>query len=252
MNKYERFKRKIALRERVIGTNLTLINSPPLLELMNEEYLDYVVIDMEHGIFNNENIIPLLQTARLIGLPAFVRVPAASDHHITRCMDFGADGIMIPRVETLRQVELAIDNMFLPPIGKKGRGGYCQLRAGETIKDYQKNRHLLLQIESPTGIENLPAMLDRYGEQIAAVVVGPYDLSISLGVPEQFEHPDLHAAIRNIFDICVARGKSVGIFCDNAEQAKCWEAQGANFMWMCTDERLFLSALRSAISPLIL
>ncbi|MBQ9116576.1 MAG: hypothetical protein IJY04_06090 [Clostridia bacterium] len=251
MNKFQGLKEKFEKREQILGTNVVLTASSPMLEVMNEDYLDFVLFDMEHGIFNNENLIPLLQTCRLIGLPSFVRVPAASDHHIARCMDLGADGVMLPRVETLEQVETAVHSMFFPPIGGKGRGGFRQLRQGETIEDYQKSRYLLLQIESPRGIENLPAMLDKYGDQIAAVVVGPYDLSITIGITEQFERPEFRSAVQRVFDICIQRGKSVGIFCDNTEQAKRWRQCGANFMWMCCDDQLILFGLRSIIKPML-
>ncbi len=250
MNKYERLKAKLASREQILGTNIMLIDSTPLLEFLNEDYLDYILFDMEHGIFNNENLIPLLQTCRLIGLPSFVRVPQITPHHIARCMDLGADGVMIPRTETAAQVELAVKSMRFPPLGGKGRGGYCQIRPGETTAGFQKNRHLLVQIESPTGIANLPAMLDSWGEQIAAVVVGPYDLSFTMGIEQQFDAPEFIAAVKRIFDICAERNKSVGIFCDNERQARIWRGMGANFMWMCTDDQLILAGMRAIIGAM--
>ncbi|MBQ8510668.1 MAG: hypothetical protein IJ493_12245 [Clostridia bacterium] len=250
MNKFQRLKDKLAAREQILGTNVTLIASTPMIEMINEDYLDYVLFDMEHGVFNNENIVPLLQTCRLVGLPSFVRVPDCTYHHIARCMDLGADGVMVPRVETVEQVKLAVESMRFPPIGRKGRGGYCQLRPGETTADFQKNRHLLIQIESPVGIENLPAMLDLYGEHIAAVVIGPYDLSFTMGMEQQFERPEFRAAVKRVFDICIGRGKSVGIFCDDNVQAKRWRELGANFMWMCCDDQLIRAGLRTLIKPM--
>jgi 2-keto-3-deoxy-L-rhamnonate aldolase RhmA len=250
MNKHDDLIIKFRERKQIISTNVVLVNSAPILELMNEDYLDCVILDMEHGIFNNENIVPMLQTARLIGLPAIVRVPEISSHHIARCMDLGALGIMAPRTETVEQVGLAVDSMFFPPIGKKGRGGYCQLRDGETIEDYQKRRFLVLQIESTKGISNLPAMLDKYGEQISAIVVGPYDLSVSLGICQQFEDPIFRSSVKKVFDICKEKGVSCGIFSDNIEQAVRWRAEGANFLWMCTEDQLILSGMHTHIKPL--
>ena len=86
MNKYSRLKTKLQNREQILGTNLTLIQSTPMLEFMNEPYMDYVLFDMEHGVFNNENLVGLLQTCRLLGLPSFVRVPEITYHHISRCL----------------------------------------------------------------------------------------------------------------------------------------------------------------------
>lgn len=251
MDKFESLKVKLSERAQILGMIMTTVQSTPLLEMINEAYLDYVLFDMEHGVYNNENLVSILQTCRLIGLPAFVRVPDYTYHHISRCLDLGADGIMLPRVEELETVKLAVESMRFPPIGKKGRGGYRQLREGETTADFQKNRHLLIQIESPRGIENLPAMLEQYGEHIAAVLIGPYDLSFAMDLEMQFEHPDFLAAVQRVFDICIAHNKSVGIFCDTAEQAQYWRARGANFMWVSTDEELFLRGLRSTFTPLL-
>ena len=251
MKKYDIIRRKFQSRERIIATNVVLLDSPPMLELINEPYLDCVVFDMEHGCFNNERLIPNLQVCRLIDLPAIVRIPEASAHHITRCMDLGASGIMIPRTETSEQVKLAIDSMFFQPIGKKGRGGYCQLREGEQIADYQKNRYLILQIETVAGVNNLDAILSEYREQIAAIVIGPYDLSISLGICRQFENPLYLDAVDRIFEICKTHQISYGIFCDGKQQAEHWRKNGANFLWICTDEQLIRAGMRAEIAPLI-
>ena len=250
MNKYKNLKAKLQNRDQILGTNIMLISSAPMIELINEDYLDYVLFDMEHGIFNNENIISLLQTCRLCGLPTFVRVPDHTNFHIARCLDLGADGIMLPRTETVEQVKAAVEAMRFPPIGHKGKGGYCQVRPGETLEDFNKNRHLLVQIESPVGIAALPEMLDLYGDEIAAIVIGPYDLSFTLGMPAKFDHPVFQDAVKKIFDICLSRKKSVGIFCDNPTQALKYREMGANFMWMCTDDQIVKAGMRAMIEPL--
>lgn len=249
MDKYTRLKEKFANKGQIIGTNITLINSSPLIELINEDYLDFILFDMEHGIFNNENLIGVLQTCRLIGLPSFVRVPETTYHHISRCIDLGADGVMIPRVETLDQLKKVVESLRFPPVGCKGRGGYRQLRVGETTKDLQTNRHLLIQIESVLGAFNLEEMLSKYGKEVASVVVGPYDLSISMGLEMQFTNPIFVSEIERVFAICKKHNVSVGIFCDTPESATYWKQKGANFFWMCTDDELIIAGMRSLIKP---
>ena len=251
MNKYEALKEKLLNRMQIVGTNIMLISSTPMVEIMaGEKYLDYVLFDMEHGIFNNENIVPLLQTCRLVGMPAFVRVPDHTNFHIARALDLGADGIMLPRTESVAQVKAAIESMRFPPVGHKGKGGYCQTRPGETLEDFNKNRHLLVQIESPVGIAALPEMLDLYGDEIAAIVIGPYDLSFTMGMPAQFDNPEFISAVQKIFDICRARKKSVGTFCDGPVPAKKYIDMGANFMWVCTDDQVVKAGMRALIAPI--
>ena len=250
MNRYYTLKEKLEKRRKIVGTNIMLISSTPMIEIIAAEgYLDYVLFDMEHGLFNNENLIAPLQTCRLCGIPAFVRVPDHTNFHIARCLDLGADGIMLPRTESVAQVKAAIEAMRFPPVGHKGKGGYCQVRPGETLSDFNRNRHLLVQIESPVGIAALPDMLEQYTDEIAAIVIGPYDLSFTMGMPAQFDHPDFQNAVREIFDICRTRGKSVGIFCDGPVQAEKYIEMGANFMWMCTDDQIIQAGLRAMVAP---
>ena len=251
MNRYEKLKENFKNCKKIVGTNIMLISSAPMLEIIaGEDYLDYVLFDMEHGTFNNENLVTPLQVCRLCGMPAFVRVPDHTNFHIARCLDLGADGIMLPRTESVAQVKAAVEAMRFPPVGHKGKGGYCQVRHGETLRDFNKNRHLLVQIESPVGIAALPEMLELYGEEIAAIVIGPYDLSFTMGRPAEFDNPEFQSAVKKIFDICIARKKSVGIFCDGPAQAEKYIAMGANFMWMCTDDQIVKAGLRAMIAPI--
>ena len=156
MNKYENLVKKLENREKVLGTTMSMINSPLIIEKMNRDDLDFILFDAEHGIFNNENLIPCLQVCRLMGLPSFVRIPDAKYHLIARAIDLGADGIMLPRTETLEQVETAIGALRFAPVGKTGCGGHGQFRRGEGYEGFQKDRYLLVQIESQPGIDLLP------------------------------------------------------------------------------------------------
>ena len=97
MNKYEILKEKLENRSKILGTTLSILNSPLLVEKMNRDDLNFILFDAEHGIFNNENVMQALQVCRLMGLPSFVRVADSEYHLIARAMYMGADGIMLPR-----------------------------------------------------------------------------------------------------------------------------------------------------------
>ena len=229
---------------------MSMINSPLLIEKMNREDLDFILFDAEHGIFNNENLIPSLQVCRLIGLPSLVRIPDCNYSFIARAIDLGADGIMLPRTETLEQVQQAVEALRFAPIGKTGCGGHGQFKEGENFEEYQKNRFLIIQIESNEGIHNLPTMLEEYGEQIAAVMIGPYDLSVMLGTPKDIKSPVVIDAIQKVFDICHRHKKSCGIFCDDEILAKKYYDMGANVMWACTDNVFFLRGYQQVFDAL--
>ena len=250
MNKYERLAKKFKNREKIIGTTMILFKNSLILEQMNCEELDYVLFDTEHGVFDTQNVVELLQVCRLMGLPAFVRTQDAEYHLIAKAIDMGADGVMIPRTESLEQLRTAVDALLFYPEGRKGCGGHGQFRAGEAFCDFKKTRFLLPQIESPKGIELLPKMLEEYGEYISAVMIGPYDLSVMVGTPRDIRSDIMIESIQKIFDISNSYGKSCGIFCDNEVLAQKYRDMGCNVLWTSSDKDFFMRGYREEMDIL--
>lgn len=248
MNKYELLKSKFDNREKIVGASMTIFNNTIILEKMaKRDDLDFILFDAEHGIFDAQNIIPSLQVMRLLGVPSIVRAQDAEYHLVAKLVDMGADGIMIPRTETLEQIQTAIDGLHFSPIGRKGMGGHGQMRAGEKFADFSKTRFLLPQIESPEGIKNLPAILEKYGKYISAIIVGPYDMSVMVGTPCDIASKEMMDAIQQVFDISKKYGVSTGIFCDDENLAKKYRAMGANVLWMAVDRDYFLRGYNSML-----
>lgn len=250
MNKYLRLAEKFKNKEKIIGTTMTIFKSPIILEAMNCDALDYVLFDAEHGVFDTQNAVELLQVCRLMGLPSLIRVQDCEYHLIAKAIDMGADGIMLPRTESLEQIKTAVDALLFYPEGRKGSGGYAQLRKGEAYTDFKKTRFLLPQIESPKGIKLLPEMLKQYGEYINAVMIGPYDLSIMVGTPKDIKSPAMLSAIQEIFDISNSYGKSCGIFCDNEVLAQKYRDMGCNVLWTATDKDFFMRGYNEEMEAL--
>lgn len=240
MDKYTRLAEKFKNREKIIGTTMIMFKCPMILEAMNCDELDYVLFDAEHGVFDTQNVVELLQVCRLMGLPAFVRAQDSEYHLIAKAIDMGADGVMLPRTESLEQLRTAVDALLFYPEGRKGSGGHGQFRPGEAYSDFKKTRFLLPQIESPKGIEMLPKMLEEYGEYINAVMIGPYDLSIMVGTPKDIKSSEMIEAIQKIFDISNSYGKSCGIFCDDEILAQKYRDMGCNVLWTASDKDFYM------------
>ena len=251
MNKYEALKLKFANRQRVVGTTMAMFNNTLILEKMNRPDLDFILFDAEHGVFDAQNVVPDLQVCRLMGMPSFVRVQDSEYFLAAKLIDMGADGIMLPRTETLDQLRTAVDALLFHPEGRKGMGGHAQFRNGEAFEDFGKTRFLLPQIESPKGIENLPAMLEQYGKYIDAVMIGPYDMSAMVGTPRNIVSPVMLESIQKVFDISARYGKSTGIFCDDEEKAKLFRGMGANVLWVATDKDFYLRGFREMIDATV-
>ena len=175
MNRYESLQEKFASCAKIQGTTMIMLDEPLLLEKMLHPELDFILMDAEHGRFDTQNVIPMLHTCRMLGMPSFVRVQDSQYHLIAKAIDMGADGVMIPRVETLEQLRTVVDAVWFGPIGRKGAGGYGQFRAGEDFPTFQKSRFVMIQIESQKGVDNLESMLSQYGDFLSAVIIGPND-----------------------------------------------------------------------------
>lgn len=223
-----------------------MFNNTLIIEkIAKREDVDFLLFDAEHGVFDAQNVIPSLQVARLLGLPTIVRAQDSEYYLVAKLIDMGADGIMIPRTERLEQLKTAVDGLLFTPDGRKGMGGHGQMRAGEKFADFKKTRFLLPQIESPEGIKNLPEMLEKYGEYISAVIVGPYDMSVMVGTPCDIAREQMTNAIQEVFDICKKYNKSCGIFCDDEVLAAKYRKMGANVLWMATDRDYFMRGINA-------
>ena len=99
---------------------MIMFKCPMILEAMNCDELDYILFDAEHGVFDTQNVVELLQVCRLMGLPAFVRAQDSEYHLIAKAIDMGADGVMLPRTERLEQLRTAVDALLFYPEGRKG------------------------------------------------------------------------------------------------------------------------------------
>ena len=247
MNGVEKLKTKLANREKIHSTMLAEWNNTRLPDLYKRRGLDFILIDLEHGAFFPESIGELGFACRIADIPLIARVQDCEYHCISKCIDMGADGVMIPRTESFEQVETAIRSLRMPPYGKKGAGGRACLRPGETLEEFNKNRLLFLQMESPKGIDLLDEILKRYGEQVAGIIVGPNDLEAAMGYstfncPKPDDTYDNY--IRKVIRVSRAHSKSVGIFLgDDAGIAK-WHKEGMNIYWVGTEMSMLSAELR--------
>ncbi len=229
------FKNKLENREKLYSTMLCHIGFTGLPAIYKNGGLDFLVMDLEHGSFYPENIGDFCQMCHKEELPVIVRVQDCEYHCISKPLDMGADGVLIPRTESFEQVETAIRSMRFYPYGKKGVGGRALLRPGEEVYDFNKNRLLFLQIESALGVELLDEILNRYGEHIAGLIIGPCDMAVSMGVGLDVNAPPMIEAITKTIKICKKHGKSIGIFMDDDKVAERWHKEGMNIYWVGTE-----------------
>lgn len=194
---------------------------------------DFLWLDSEHNMYDWETLLTLVQYALAVDIVPLVRVTDLSYAPVARALDTGALGVVIPRVETKEQVEAAVSYAKYPPLGRRGAGGmarnaYEAKGVKAAIDDGNAATMVVVQIESPKGIENLDAMASVPGVDV--VCVGPQDLSINLGLHGQFDNPDFQDAIRRINEICATHGVPTGMVSRDASTFKTWYELGCRFL----------------------
>lgn len=227
-------KEKLRKGEKTYGSTLLHLGFTGLPAIYKNNGADFLIIDMEHGSFFPENVGDICYAARKEDIPTIARVKDCEYHCISKAIDMGCDGVLIPRTESLKQVETAINSLRIPPVGKKGVGGRGFLRAGETIEEFNENRLLFIQIESVLGVDILDEMLEKYKSQIAGILVGPTDFGVSMGLGlGTSEEKDNQ--IRRLISICKKHGVSSGIFMAWDGEIDMWYKEGMNIFWVSVD-----------------
>jgi len=220
--------------KRQIGCMLIEIRQPSVLIPLANGGLNFVIIDNEHGPFSIETIADVSRAAKYYGLSPFVRVPDNSYTEISKALDAGAQGIMIPRITNRKQVEDVVQIMKYPPWGIRGSAqnrGYTNFKVGnveEVMSKVNTECLLIVQIETSDAITNLDQILTVKGVDIA--LIGPNDLSISLGVAGQKTSPILIDAIDKTIGACKRHNVIPGIHVNDLDSALYWSKRGMQFI----------------------
>ncbi len=246
---------KSALKEgkRVYGT-LVVSTSPKWLKYIKNTGIDFVFIDTEHASIDRETLSWMCYAYGAINLAPIVRIPAPDPYMATQVLDGGACGIMAPYIETAEQVKvLAGAVKFKPVKGKKLEeklNGMVEFEPEleKYINNANKNNILLINIESRSGIAALDDILKVPG--LDGVVIGPHDLSCSLGIPEQYDHPLFEEAVQGVLKKCSDYEIGAGIhFMGSIEKEIAWAKEARlSFIIHSADLNVFVGAIRKDLN----
>lgn len=234
-----------------LGAGWSQFRSPDVARMLAAAGFDWAFIDAEHGGFGIEAIREVCIAAELSGIMPAVRVAALDYALIARALDCGAQGIILPRVESRDLLSRAVGWTRFPPKGTRGYGlggpqlGYRAHAFAEVIEHMNTNTLVVLQIETVAAFEAREDLLSVEG--IDAVLIGPADLSISLGVPGEFQHPRMVETIEAIRDSCRRHGIAPGIHMRSPALAKFWIEHGMRFV-SCGNEVSFLHERASEVA----
>jgi 2-keto-3-deoxy-L-rhamnonate aldolase RhmA len=227
---------KKALREGrlQVGCAFAQLRLPTVATILGKAGLDWCYLDAEHGPFDFGMLQDLCRAAIAAGMAPIVRVADVQYSLIARSLDCGAMGILLPRVESPEVLAQAASWAFFPPVGRRGYGftqhnvDYEPVTIPQIIQHINDNTMLVFQIETQAGLDRRDELLSVPG--VDAVMVGPADLSISLGIAGEFEHPKLIDAIDKIIDSCRKHGVAPGIHIRSLHLAKFWRDRGMRLL----------------------
>lgn len=244
------FKQRLAGGELLLGT-LVSLSCPAVAEILARAGFDWLFIDAEHSALEAQDIQLLLQAAGK-DMPGLVRLSSAAEVPIKKALDIGAAGIIAPAVNSAQEAESVVRWSKYSPAGARGVGIGRAHSYGLNFQDYVNNANdelaVVVQAEHIDAVRNIEAIAGVPG--IDAVLVGPYDLSASLGKIGQVDHPDVTAAIDRITQVCLAAGVRLGIFGMSAAAVRPYIERGYTLVVAGADCVLLAQAARDMLGEL--
>ena len=242
---------KLRRGERTLGLWITL-PTPAVTEIAAELGLDWVCIDMEHGATTYADVANHLRAAKGTGLGVFVRVSAISSDTVARCLDLGADGIVLPMVRSADDVRRALDHMLYPPRGSRGLGGERAQKWGLGVDDYiaSANDELMLvpMIEHIDAVEAIDEILSIPG--LDFFFVGPGDLTASLGHVGQWDTPATAAAIAHVAERARVHGVTAGIYAHGPAEVAARTRQGFRLVAIGSDLPMMIARISGDLAEI--
>lgn len=247
-------KNKLRAGGRSIGTFIFEFNTTGMGRIVSEAGADFAVFDMEHTGWSVESIRMLIATTRSTNLIPYVRIPATDYHFIARVLDMGAMGIMVPMVESAEQAQVIVASAKYPPVGRRGAAfgiAHDDYGGGDIVDKIvtaNNETHLIAQIETAAGVENVDAIAAVDG--IDVLWIGHFDLSNSLGIPGQFDHPRFKDALAAVLAACRRHHKAPGFMAGSIDNGKSLLDQGFRMLAYGGDLWLYQNAVRDGVNAL--
>lgn len=239
--------KKLQEGKRVYGTCFTS-TAPSWPMSLQKAGLDFVFIDNEHIAMNRADLAKLCQVIKSYGISPIVRIPSPDHYLVSQAIDAGAVGVVAPYLESVQQIRALVGAVKYKPLkGEvlarvlKGEGTLNE-KTQAYVEKANADQMAIANIESVPAMNKLDELLSVPG--LDAVFIGPHDLSVSLGHPEEYDHPEFEAAVKKIIKTSRAKGLSVGIhFSLEPERQIKWVKEGANIVIHSFDIALFTQRL---------
>jgi 2-dehydro-3-deoxyglucarate aldolase/4-hydroxy-2-oxoheptanedioate aldolase len=236
------------------GTFVIEFDSPGMGQILKAAGCEYALLDMEHSGFTYDQLKRMLRNYQAADLPVIVSTVGGDYDMIARALDVGADGIQPAKVGSAEEARAILEHVRYPPKGSRGvavgiaHDRYVQGPPAPKLRAANRDIVFFPKIETPDGIaeaEKIAAL-----EGVGGIWVGHFDLSVSMGIPAQFDHKDFRAAMRRVSAACKKHGKSLGRIYDDTKTGKALYKNGFDFLCCSGDSWLVQRALGEGIMAL--
>jgi 2-keto-3-deoxy-L-rhamnonate aldolase RhmA len=250
-------KRKLMSGEASFGALAWEFVTPGLSAVLELGGAEFCIFDMEHSGLSLETMKGLIRWCRSTSVVPIVRVPSHEYRYVAGALDVGAQGLMIPMVESAEQARQIVEWAKYAPGGRRGTAFGCahdDYRGGsaeavvETMRRANQEGLLLFQIETVAGVQNVEEIVAVEGVDVAWV--GHGDLSVSMGLPYQFDHPEHVAALERVAAAARAAGKAAGRMVTDLATGQRWLERGYRMLAYGPETALLTRALREGIDGL--
>ncbi len=238
----------------IVGSMVRVVRSPEAGPLFAAAGFDFIVIDGEHFPFNIETICDIVRGAKSVELPCLVRVPSKDPATMGLLLDSGVDGLMVPHVDTKEEALSIVKHTKYHPLGLRGvsltapHTNYRKVDVENFMRRKNEETIIMAQIESRQSVSNIDEILSVEGVNIA--MIGPADLSHSLGIPGQICNPVMKEAINKIIKSCRENDVACGIHSHDLKGAKEWIKLGMTVIIFSTDAGFIVSSGTRALQEL--
>ncbi len=237
-----------------VGHMIMEFGTRGMAKILEAAGIDFVIIDMEHTGFDMDRVADLIAWLKATSIAPFVRVPQNLYHFIARCMDAGALGVMIANVQSAEEAKRVVDAAKYAPLGGRGLGlgtahnDFVMPAVDDYLRESNRNTTVICQIESVAGVANAEAIARTEGVDV--LWVGHYDLTQSMGIPGQLQHPEFLDALQRVIEAARKSDKLAAIQPGNLEQAQQWVTMGFQVISFGIDFAVYRDALRSSVAEL--
>jgi 2-keto-3-deoxy-L-rhamnonate aldolase RhmA len=241
------FRTRLRSGERLIEPLVTL-NYTAAVELRAEVGFDWLYIDAEHSPLDTAQMQAMMQASA--PTPCVVRLSASDEMHVKRALDIGAAGIIAPQVNSVEHARRIVQYAKYAPAGQRGMGIARAHRYGLRVREYLQNANddtaVIVQAEHRDAVAQIEEIVRVEG--VDGVLIGPYDLSASLGRPGAVDHPDVRDAIARVRKACHGANLPIGIFGLTADAVKPYIEEGFTMIVVGVDTVLLANASSALIT----